>query len=89
MSLFNPSHYDTKIVVPLSKIRTIEMTGTSIWLKVDSEITYVWHHSSQSKAEENFQILTRVLEEPSKASEVEPKPCEGPVPDAWAMEQLK
>ena len=89
MSLYNPSHYDTHIVIPLSKIRTIEMTDTSIWLKVNSEIMYIWHHSSRSKAEENFRILIKVLEEPVKASEVNPKPREGPAPDAWAMEQLK
>ena len=90
-ALFDSFKYDSIITVPLSKIQAIEQTDRFIYVRVNSSLSYQCHHVSKQDAEQQFQLLEKVLEQMNGPAKPEVKSVdrEGPAPDPWALEQLK
>ena len=95
MALYNPSHYDALVIIPLYKIQAIEHIHKTVRLQLSSGRIYDWTHDTLEGTERQFLQLEEALEKtyglsvPAVKPAVKPAHAEGPAPDVWALEQLK
>ena len=86
LSMFHPNEFKEVLVIPFNKISMIQKVDTLITIELVSGSTNDIQHDTCDEANAQFRLLTDAL------AGVERKVApvwEGPVPDAWALEQLK
>ncbi len=84
VAMYNPSEFDMLTLVPISKIACVHKIGRLVQIELVNNVMLSDQYETTAEAEAQFAILEKLLTAQTTRND-----SGGPLPDSWAMEQLK